>query len=217
MKKIIMAVLIGVVATSYGVINVNWVASGGFYYSADPMTGILGADNSGYSTIAQLLYSPDNVRDDLWNNVVNDTVLSTYTITAEGSLFSGYAVFPETSNYQAPFMAGWVYAIIYNKAVGATNYYYTPTLALEDVVDVGLPQGIQMNWDLNFGNAIDDPNVNPTLDPTAYGTWAIPEPSTALLLGTGGLVVWFGRRKLNRDPGTKVAPKKMQKVNLLHR
>lgn len=45
----------------------------------------------------------------------------------------------------------------------------------------------------------------------------IPEPATATLLGVSGMFVWFGRRKLGRDAGTKVTPKKMRKVDLLHR
>lgn len=194
MKKIVIAMMMMLVATSYGVINVNWTSSAGYFFSPSSAP-ILGADDSGLQTIAQLIYSPDNARDDLWAGAVNDVVVDSITITADGTGFAGYALFPETQNYQNTFAAGWVYAIIYDKAALATSYYYTPTLALEDVIGAATPQGIEMNFDLANGNAINDPNVDPTIDPTQFGTWAVPEPATFLLFGIGGFGAWILRRR----------------------
>jgi hypothetical protein len=198
MKKVVMMVMMALVATSYGIVNVNWMASGGFYFTADPNTGILGADDSGLSTIAQLIYSPDQVRDDLWAGAVNDVVIENYTITADGSSFAGYALFPTAQNYQAAFGAGWVYAMIYqdDTPVSGESYYYTPMLALENIEGETSPQFIQMNQDLNFGDAIDGNLLDPTTNDAAnFGTWAIPEPTTMLLFGIGGMGAWLLRRR----------------------
>ena len=160
MKKTIAVLLMGLIATSYGVVNVDWGASAGFYFSADSNTGILGPTGVGKSTIAQLMYSPDNVKDSINTSgvgTVNDVVWDTITITENGDGLSEWAYFvPE--NCPRAFTNGYVYAVIFhdNNLQAGDWYYSTPLLALQNVPPIPTKaQNIEMNTDLNYGDAID--------------------------------------------------------------
>ncbi len=176
MKKILAMLLLGFTTTSYGVVNINWAASGGFYFNADPYVGILG-DGTGNSTRAQLMYSPDATQDA--GNVGtgigldgagldNDVILASVTITEDGvpGNMDDYACFAE--NYTGPFTAGYVYTLIFQDNVYGGNdwYYYTPMVPLQDITS-GFPQIIEMNTDRMYGDAIDfGPNVCQKLAPS---------------------------------------------------
>ncbi len=201
MKKIVIAMMmIGLVATSYGAVDISWLASGGFYFAADPNTGILGLDNSGNSTIAQLMYSPDAIQDagsvgGIGLNGLsfaggNDVMWSSLTITADGSSFAGYAVFPTAQSYQqagtAP--AGFVYAMIFQDNVlnAGDWYFYTPMVSVQDITGLMTAQSLQLNNDVDFGDAINS---------GATTAQVIPEPATMLLFGIGGMGAWLLRRR----------------------
>ena len=115
MKKILAMLLLGFATTSYGVVNINWAASAGFYFNADPSVGILG-DGTGHSTVARLMYSPDAGMDGFLPGMVsagNDVVWDSITITEDGvpGNWDEFACFAE--NYTGPFTAGYVYAVIF--------------------------------------------------------------------------------------------------------
>jgi hypothetical protein len=164
-KKIITIILLGFLFTSaYGIVNVDWEANSGFFFSTNPSVGILG-EGTGNSTIAQLMYSPDNFKDSILTSKagnVNDMIWATKTITEDGISggYDGYALFSE--NYTAPtFTNGWVYAVIFQDSNVQTGdwYFYTPMYALSDVAgpDPGPAQYIQVNTDspnFDVGNAI---------------------------------------------------------------
>ena len=178
MKKILAILLLRFTATSYGVVNIIWSASAGFYFNVNPSVGILG-DGTGHSTRAQLMYSPDNIKDDLnasGAGVDNDVILTSVAITEDGVLgnMDDYACFSEY--YTGPFTAGYVYAVIFQDNVygGGDWYYYTPMVALQDIT--GVPQIIEMNTDRINGDAIDSgPNV-----------YQNPAPSECVLTGSAG-------------------------------
>ena len=158
MKKILAILLLGFAVTAaYGIVNVDWQAAAGFYFSADPNTGILGPAGSGKSTIAQLMYSPDAVKDVITTNRIgtsNDVIWGTVTITETGG-YTEYAAFgPE--NVTRTFTNGYVYALIFQKDnVEPGDWYFsTPMLPLQDVT-AGSPQSIEMNTDTIYGDAID--------------------------------------------------------------
>jgi hypothetical protein len=200
MKKIIAIAICGCLYVSaYGIVNVDWEASSGFFFNANPSIGILG-EGTGNSTIAQLMYSPDNVKDGILTSKVgnvNDMIWATKTITEDGigGGYDGYALFSE--NYTTPtFTNGWVYALIFQDGNVQTGdwYFYTPMYALSDIAGpnpgpAGNAQYIQMNTDsplFDTGNAIDS-GIN-----TAQ---VVPEPTTVLLFSIGAIGAWIVRRK----------------------
>jgi hypothetical protein len=193
MKKVLLVILMGIVATSYGAVDIIWLATGGFYFNATPGVGILGS-GTGNSTIAQLIYSLDgNVDDALVGGGVSgdDVIWASLTITEDGinndgTQFDSYAWFG-IQNYTQAYVAGNFYARIFqDNSVGAGDwYFYTPMLTVANIVIPTPSQTLQMNTDVLNGNAID---VGAT---TAQ---VVPEPATALLFGIGGMGAWMIRR-----------------------
>lgn len=195
MKKVVLLVAVmALISSSHAIIDVNWIASGGFYFNANPSVGILG-DGTGNSTIAQLMYSPDNVKDNILTSMagdVNDVIWDTVTITENGIIgdFDDFAFFLGNENYTNPtFTSGYVYALIFQDNNVQVNdwYAYTPLYALVDVGGVILTQSIELNTDTINGNAID---VNNGVSVAQV----IPEPTTALLFGIGAMGAWLVRR-----------------------
>ena len=167
MKERIAALLLGLAATSYGGVYIDWgVAGAGFYFARNPDVGILGS-GTGNSTIAQLMYSPDNVKDDIdpsGTGVVNDVVLASMTITEDGVWeswdYDSYA--PCWGEYTGPYTGGYVYAVIFqddNIQVGDW-YFSSPIVAVQNITGAMLPQEIELNADPLNGDAINSgPNA----------------------------------------------------------
>jgi hypothetical protein len=192
MKKVSLLVAVFAAAMmAQAAINVNWAASSGFYFNANPSVGILG-DATGNSTVAYLMYSADTAVGavSIGGSIAGDSMLDSITITEDGiandgTMFDSYAWFAD--NHTATFTAGYVYAIIFqDNVIGANDwYYYTTPVALQDITGATPPQALQMNTDLINGNAID---VGATVGQV------IPEPATFGLLGLGAVSAWFLRR-----------------------
>lgn len=194
MKKLLVMLLMGLVATSFGVVNVNWNSTYGYFYgAADPGVGILGPEGSGKSTVAQLVYCGVNgIADGVGVGGVttgDDVVWGSFTITEigdEANTFSTYAHFASNiQNYQQAFVSGNVYARIFqDNAIGAGDWYFSsPILALSDITGNNLPQEIEL-----AGSAMQSINVG------AGTAQVVPEPATFLLFGIGGMGAWLLRR-----------------------
>ena len=145
------------VAVTNGVASAAWGATAGFYFSADPNTGILGPVGSGKSTLAQLMYSPDNTKDSILASgagAVNDVVWDTVTITENGDGITEWATF-SASTIRA-FTNGYVYALIFqdNNVQTGDWYYSTPLLALQKLDTNSSLQKIEMNTDTLYGDPI---------------------------------------------------------------
>jgi hypothetical protein len=144
------------VGVSNGTVKVAWTATMGFYFSADPNTGILGPVSSGKSTIAQLMYSPDNAKDNILPGragAVNDVVWDTITLTEAGGE-SQWAVLDDST--VRTWTNGYVYALIFqdNNVQSGDWYFSTPLLPLVMATNI-FPQSIEMNTDMFLGDAID--------------------------------------------------------------
>ena len=213
MKKLLVVLAIGLATTSYANLDLAWYASAGFYFTGDPAVGILG-DATGNSTVAQLMYSPDGIKDAINTSGVgvnNDVVLDSVAITENGVSgdWDDYACF-NARGYRGAFTPGYVYALIFQDSSMQAGdwYYYTPMLALEDITGILFPQIIEMNTDVVFGNAIDsvtgdgvsNPGLVNQVDGVRVGqiVQAIPEPASALMIGFGGLLVVGYRRFYGR-------------------
>jgi len=185
MKKGLLLVVCLVSGLALSDVNVNWWATAGFYFNADPNTGILG---SGQSTVAQLIYTlSGNVNDALaGGGVSGDNVLWSSITLTEGGNTSAFADFG-SQNYTQAFISGFVYARIFETSAANFGdwYYYTTPIELVDIIGPTPPQTIEMNTDLINGNAIDfGSNV----------AQVIPEPATALLFVLGSMGAWMARR-----------------------
>ena len=214
MKKLLVILVIGFAAVSYGSLEVAWFASAGFYFTENPSVGILG-DATGNSTVAQLMYSPDNVKDAINTSGVgvnNDVVLDSVAITEDGvpGNWDDYACF-NGRIYSQTFTPGYVYALIFQDSnMDAGDwYYYTPMLALKDIPIPTPPQILEMNTDLVWGNAIDSATGGGVSNPGLVNqvdqgvrvgqvVQAIPEPASALMIGFGGLLIVGYRRVYGR-------------------
>jgi hypothetical protein len=187
MKKVLAIALIGLVAAAAEAdLSLNWLASAGFYFSGNPSSGILG---SGESTIAQLIYSADNVIDAAFAGGAtsgNDTVLDSLLLTEGGntSEWGDFAI----QYYTDTFTAGWAYVRIFEDSVVDVGdaYYSGPMVALQDLdltaVPKPTPQDVQANSDLINGDALDQ-------------VVAVPEPATLALYAIGALVIGVSRRR----------------------
>jgi hypothetical protein len=121
------------VDASNGVASVTW-ASGYIFYEPT-WDSLLGPVGSGKSTIAQLMYSPDDIKDSILPGgagAVNDVVWDTITLTENGDgqvewgLFSASTVRAGTNGY--------VYALIFqdNDVQAGDLYVAGPLAALVD-------------------------------------------------------------------------------------
>ena len=171
------------VAVTNGVASAAWGATAGFYFSADPNTGILGPVGSGKSTLAQLMYSPDNTKDSILASgagAVNDVVWDTVTITENGDGITEWATF-SASTIRA-FTNGYVYALIFqdNNVQTGDWYYSTPLLALQKLDTNSSLQKIEMNTDTLYGDPING----------AYGAQVVGSAPAGVVLtssaGAGG-------------------------------
>ena len=118
---------------SNGVASVTW-ASGIIYYEPD-YASLLGPTGSGKSTIAQLMYSPDDIKDGILPSgagAVNDVVWDTITLTENGDGVIEWGVF-STSTVRAG-TNGYVYALIFqdNHVQPGDLYVAGPLVALVD-------------------------------------------------------------------------------------
>jgi len=152
-------------ATTTANVNISWGASSGFYFSANTSAGILGPVGSGKSTVAQLMYSPDAIKDGILTNragVVNDVVWDTVTLTENSTNeLSDWAIV-SSRNYENTFTNGYVYALIFqdNNVQPGDWYFSTPLMALEEITPAPsvFPQNIEMNTDFVNGDPIDGAN-----------------------------------------------------------
>lgn len=178
-------------------ININWRASAGFYFSANPNVGILG-DGTGNSTVAYLVYSADSAAGSVGVGgtfLDGDTVLSSVTIMEDGiandgTMFDSYAWFANV-NYMNTFTAGYVYAVVFqDNTIDLDDwYYYTAPVALRDITGINPPQPLEINTDLTYGNAIDS---------GATVGQVIPEPATISLIAIGGGLSLLVKRRKKR-------------------
>ncbi|MEI8206647.1 MAG: PEP-CTERM sorting domain-containing protein [Kiritimatiellales bacterium] len=208
MKKTLVMLIIGLATASYGGVDVSWFSAMGFYFTEDPAVGILG-DATGNSTVAQLMYSPDNVKDAVntsGRGVNNDVVWDSVTLTEDGvsGNWDDFACFGVQS-YRQTFTLGYAYALIFqDSSVRAGDwYYYTPMLALKDITGIMLPQEIEMNTDFTWGNAIDSATGGGVSNAGLVGQvvqviQVVPEPASVMMVGLGGLLLVGYRRFYGR-------------------
>lgn len=215
MKKILAVLLVGLAATSFGVVNIDWGSTYGFYFGVtDPGVGILAPNGSTNATIAELVYCGANGLRDKVNigggallddevTAGDDVVWGTYAITLSGDAQADsdglltYAHFNgNLQNYQQAFVTGNFYARIFQSSdiKGGDWYFYTKTTALADVTGSMFAQAIELAPDAMV--QIDAALMNPTTGSGFAGTsQVIPEPATFLLMGIGGMGAWLLRRR----------------------
>jgi len=198
MKKLIAVLALGAMAaTSYGDININWRALGGFYkngqFGVDPAGAIL---FGGGTTIAQLIWTPfnggsptiDAVNVGNPNYVSGDDVfLDSITLTNPGiGIYADYANGPETylnSTYGQTLQGGYVYLRIFqdNTPTGGEYYFNGNPLLANAYTGSESPQTLEGNTDNVNGNQLNQ--------------LIVPEPSVLAFLGAGALVVAIRRMR----------------------
>jgi hypothetical protein len=182
---------------------VSWSMGYGLYWTVDPMTGFLGADNSGNQALAQLIWSSDNVADpvnlgDTHYVSGNDQWLADYALVADGDLYDGWGMFAAPNyddNTPAGHANGYVYVRVFQDATpAASEYYYVgPVDSNQNKNSTATPtpdtaQPYQVNYNTTSGDAVDGVHASTIT--------AVPEPGTLALFGLGMLAL--GGRCLRR-------------------
>ena len=189
MKLLILTAALLVIASTavQADVYIQWQAAAGFYFTADPASGFLGA---GQSALAQLIWRPNNTGlnagtdaavvggnyvsgDDVW---LTDFLITEGVDTSEWGDF-GAGIFTDGGSQPA---GGFVYARIFesDNIVLGTRYYVGPVISANDLDSsdpLVVPQPYQMNRDLTDGDAIDG----------AFGFQVVPEPGTIAMLALG--------------------------------
>lgn len=197
MRRILIVALMMLLPTmSNAGLYIGWQASWGFHLNGNTSQGLLGPGGSGLSTIAQLIFSTDNVAGQVDVSNVgggyvsgNDTVLDSVTLTEGSGGIDQWAYF-STRNYSGTFNAGYYYSRIFqdNTPANGEYYYNSPINATEDRT---VPPAAAQNGELNTIFSGAGNNVNTLITP-------IPEPSTLALLGIGIAGMGLYRRARNR-------------------
>lgn len=179
-------------------VYVAWSAQGGFYWQSDENTGLL--DTTGGTTLAQLVWSPDDQVSDA-NFAVTDyvtdgeVVLANYTVQdgvapVSNDGYGWWATDIVVNDGGANPDGGFIYARLFQDAdVNNGDWYYAgPVISAVDADFTGetppTPQSYNMNRG-SLGDPVDGPN----------GAQVVPEPSTFALFGLGAIIVGLRRRK----------------------
>ncbi len=207
------AAIVGVVVLGTSIASANvfveWTAQGGFYFDATPSVGILGA-GTGNATLAQLLWSPDQVRDGAMEGTThnlmlggNDVWLADLTLTEgvggvdQWAWWSPPNVFDD-SGAQAG--GGYIYARVFqDDTIAANDWFFAGAIVSADNLNPGgsppdTPQAYEINTDLINGNSID--GTAPV--GTAAGSFQvapIPEPGSMFLFALGLVTLAVRRRR----------------------
>ena len=200
MKRLLPVVLIAislVAGSASADVFFTWTASSGFYLGAQ---GIIGPDGSGDSTIAQLIWSATDSRDDAGIGGIalgDDQVVAQITVTEDGivnGFFDDYAYFGLQTYEDGGALAnnGFVYARIFqDDVIDAGDWYFASmTIAASDLDSTpgqDNPQTLEMNLDLTFGDSIDQS--------AGYSMQAVPEPGTLALFALGLTTLAVRRRR----------------------
>lgn len=155
MKKIgIMIVgLIFVVSMAQANVYVNWGSTGGFGYA--PVSGYTGTPllGAGASTVAQLIWSVDDVIDDagIGGTVTGDDVLLAST-TVSGDATGGWAYFGlDFDDGGAQDAGGYIYARIFqDDTIGAGDWFYAGAIVLASNLNPSdIPAPNRQSYDMN--------------------------------------------------------------------
>jgi hypothetical protein len=197
-------------ATAEAYIYTTWSAPAGFDLESSPFTGLLAPQASGNSTLAQLIWSADNVADTTADmNGANymsgegDVWLASFTVSEDGidngatyddwaifgaGLYDGTASSPST---------GYIYGRIFqDDSLDQGDLFYIGSL--DEVVDydpdqipIPNPQAYSLNDDRINGDTF--------LDVTGTGSSSmgevVPEPASLSLLALGAVVIGIRRRR----------------------
>ena len=147
------------VDVSNGVASVPWGCSGFIYQLNPDFASLLGPTGSGKSTIAQLMYSPDDIKDSILPNgagAENDVVWDTITLTENGDELTEWGIF--SANTVRAGMNGYVYALIFqdNDVQPGDFYVAGPLVPLVD----GAPNVAFVDVCVDPGNGDDINGVN---------------------------------------------------------
>lgn len=192
-KKLLVTAAALSATLAYGNINVAWQGSSGFF--ANGSAGNYPADGinnfNGGSTLAQLIWSADDVANDAVATgdftSGNDILLSTYTVVGPPADNFAYFVAPVAVYLDATFgqalANGWVYARIFQDTTPEVNDFYYTSRLLDATAYTGneAPQLVELNTDIVNGNELDQQIV--------------PEPSILAFLGMGGLLMVIRRNR----------------------
>ena len=115
----------------------------------------------GDQTLAQLIYSPDGVRDNILPGGTpdnDDVVLDARIITNNGGLWEDYGLF-NYQLYDGDVQGGYVYGVVYEDPLpDATDSYYAGPVAA-----VGASLSYDMNTDFVNGDELDQVVLNPSM------------------------------------------------------
>ena len=194
---VVAATSCALVVTARCDVNIEWVASAGFVWTAGDAS-LLG-DASGNSALVQLIWSLDGVADAADSSTANyltgdDVLLDSFVFTENGTLGDAddYAYWSTPENYTAvPDPGGYVYGRIFqDNSVDTDDWYFTGSVDAvtdwnPDKEPLDPAQAYEFNFDTANGDYIDG----------AYGGQVVPEPGTWALFALGAVVVGLHRRR----------------------
>ena len=192
------------VVSSQANLSVAWSANHGFYLDVGDGP-LLGSAGSGQATLAQLIWSPDNIpdpaTDDAANHYLsssgNDVWLVDFTVK-EGdtarSEWGDWGLNDSPLATSTTLSDGYIYGRIFQDGTPDVGdwYYLGPVVANENVDPNGVPPPTPQTYDMNrdseqgYGDAV----MN-----GPYSYQVVPEPGTFALFGIGALLIGLRRRK----------------------